>query len=207
MLKALIVDDHPVVRLAVGMLLEAEKVQIVGETGSGREALQMVRDLRPDLLIIDLGLSDMGGLEVIKRLNDQTYKPKILVLTSQSTGVYAERCRRAGASGFMYKADDLRGLNRGIDAVMNGYSYFPDVTSNSVRESDNVDEAELLRRLTTRELAVLQRLAQGQRNREIANAMSLSDKTVSTYKSRILERLNAGSVVELAEIAKRNQLA
>ncbi|MCU1765528.1 response regulator transcription factor [Pseudomonas protegens] len=206
MYKALIVDDHPVIRFAVSMLLEEEGIEVVGETDNGLDAVQMNKALAPDIVILDIGIPQLSGLEVIGRLRANSVPPRILILTSQPPILFSTRCKLAGASGYIYKADDLRGLIRAIQIVMDGFTCFPELPTSSVRTSDLVDEAELIDRLSNRELSVLRQLALGHSNKEIAEAMILSNKTISTYKTRILEKLNATSLVELAELAKRNFL-
>ncbi|AKS09900.1 response regulator transcription factor [Pseudomonas trivialis] len=207
MYRALIVDDHPVVRLAVGMLLEKEGIEVVGEAANGLDAVRMSKDLAPDIIILDIGIPQLSGLEVISRLRTCASPPKILVLTSQAPSVFSARCQQAGASGYIYKADDLRGLIRAIQTVMDGYTCFPELATSSVRSTDAVVEGELLSRLSDRELAVLRQLALGYSNKDIGNAMLLSNKTISTYKTRIMEKLNVSTLVDLADFAKRNSLA
>ncbi|MGN7738587.1 response regulator [Pseudomonas sp. 22526] len=207
MYKALIVDDHPVIRLAVKVLLEREGYEVVGEAGNGVDAVQMTRELEPDLLILDIGLPKLDGLEVIGRLHAMRQSLKILVLTSQSPSFFSHRCMQAGAAGYMYKAEDLNELSSAVRAIMKGYNYFPSLSFNSVRAADTeATEADLLSRLSDRELSVLQQLARGLSNKDIGEMLMLSNKTISTHKTNILDKLNLQSVIELAELAKRHSL-
>lgn len=207
MYKVLIVDDHPVIRFAVKALLMGEGHEIVGEAGNGAQAIQMARELEPDLLILDIGMPKLDGLEVISRLHVMLPSLKIVVLTSQSPGFFSHRCMQAGAAGYVYKSEELDELSSAVRAVMKGYNYFPNLSFSSVCTTDTeVSEADLVARLSDRELSVLQQLARGLSNKEIGDILMLSNKTISTHKTNILEKLNAQSVIELAELAKRHSL-
>ncbi|NMX61153.1 response regulator transcription factor [Pseudomonas sp. WS 5059] len=207
--KVLIVDDHPVIRLAVRMLMERHGYEVVAETDNGVDALQLAREHMPDIVILDIGIPKLDGLEVICRLSStkQAQPFKVLVLTSQAPGHFSMRCMHAGAAGYVCKQQDLTELLSAIKAVLSGYSYFPNQALNSVRSSQgNTCEADMVERLSGREMMVLQQLAQGKTNKEIADGMFLSNKTVSTYKTRLLLKLNARSLVDLIELAQRNGL-
>lgn len=205
--KALVVDDHPFIRSAVKMLLKQEGFEVVGEAGDGADAVQMARTFEPDLIVLDIAMPRLDGLEVLTRLADLGLQSKILVLTSQSPAFYSMRCMKAGAAGYISKVNDLDELVKAIKAVMAGYTFFPNLAGSSVRRSDTEStDLELIHKLSDRELTILQQLAQGLSNKDIAEAMLLSSKTVSTYKHRLIEKLNVKSVVYLADFAKRNNL-
>lgn len=207
MSKVLIVDDHPVIRMAMRVLLEKEGHTILGETDNGVDALSMTKDLLPDLILLDIGIPRLDGLEVISRLNALGLSLKVLVLTGQNPTLYAMRCMQAGASGFVCKQGGLAELINAVNAVAAGYSYFPSIAVRPSRKTNGaVDDSELLRRLSDREMSVLQYLANGYSNKDIAEQMFISNKTVSTYKTRLLLKLSAHSLVDLIDFAKRNAL-
>ncbi|EPY8461007.1 response regulator [Pseudomonas aeruginosa] len=206
MSRILIVDDHPVIRMAMKMLLEAEGHQIVGDTDNGVDAISLGRELKPDLVILDIGIPRLDGLEVISRLMVQALPLKILVLTGQSASLFALRSMQAGAAGFVCKQGGLAELVTAVNAVASGYSYFPSSAMRPVQQGAYSDDVELLGRLSDREVSVLQYLSQGYSNKQISEQMFISNKTVSTYKARLLLKLNAGSLVDLIEFAKRNTL-
>ena len=206
MSRILIVDDHPVIRMAMKMLLEAEGHQIVGDTDNGVDAISLGRELKPDLVILDIGIPRLDGLEVISRLMVLALPLKILVLTGQSASLFALRSMQAGASGFVCKQGGLAELVTAVNAVASGYSYFPSSAMRPVQQGAYSDDVELLGRLSDREVSVLQYLSQGYSNKQISEQMFISNKTVSTYKARLLLKLNAGSLVDLIEFAKRNTL-
>ncbi|AZF60118.1 response regulator transcription factor [Pseudomonas sp. R11-23-07] len=204
----IIVDDHPVVRMTLRILLEGEGYKVVGEAGNGADAVDLIRELQPGTVILDIGLPKVDGLTVISRLIGLRQPVKIIVLTAQISNHIAMRCMEAGAHGFVAKHDDLCELINAMRAVKNGHTYFPDSAFCLTRREAGTDqEEELLRSLSVRELGVLQYLTQGLSNKQIAERMSLSGKTISTYKTRILTKLNANTLLDLYDLAKRNNLA
>ena len=202
-----IVDDHPVIRLAIRMLLEHEGYEIVGETDNGVDAMQMIRECVPDLIILDISIPKLDGLEVLARFNAMNSTLKTLVLTAQSPTLFAMRCMQSGAAGYVCKQEELSELVSAIKAVFAGYNYFPSQALTPERhEGGDYSEIELFKSVNDRELMVLQLFAQGKTNKEIAKGMFLSNKTVSTYKKRLMQKLKANSLVDLIELAKRNSL-
>ncbi|MGY2177744.1 MULTISPECIES: response regulator transcription factor [Pseudomonas] len=205
--KAIVVDDHPFIRSSVKMLLNQEHFEVVAEADNGADAVQLVREHVPDLVVLDITMPKLDGLEVISRISGLGVPTKVLVLTSQSALFYSMRCMKAGAAGFISKTNGLDELVKAIKAVMGGYTFFPNLATSSVRRSDaDATDLELIQSLSDRELTILQQLAQGLSNKEIGDSMLLSNKTVSTYKTRLIEKLKVKSVVYLADFAKRNSL-
>ncbi|ROM39176.1 DNA-binding response regulator [Pseudomonas poae] len=207
MIKALIVDDHPFIRETVKHLLKLEGFGEIYEAGNGADAMQMAREKCPDLIILDLAMPKLGGLEVISRIKALGLPCKILVLTAYLAVFFSTRCMRAGAMGFVAKTGELDELQKAIKAIMSGYSCFPSIATSSVRRDDlQVTEAAMVDALSDRELTVLQKLALGLCNKTIAEDMLLSHKTISTYKTRLKEKLRMSSVVHLSKFAQRNHL-
>ena len=207
MFKALVVDDHPFIRSSVKMLLKQEGFEVVAEADNGADAVQLAREHEPELIVLDIAMPKLDGLEVISRICALGLSCKILVLTSQSPLFYSMRCMKAGAAGYISKTNDLDELVKAIKAVMGGYTFFPNLAHSSVRRSDaQTTDLELIQTLSDRELTILQQLSQGLSNKEIGDAMLLSNKTISTYKTRLIEKLKVKSVVYLADFAKRNNL-
>lgn len=182
MSKVLIVDDHPAIRLAVRLLFERDGFTIVGEADNGAEALQVAR---------------------LKSLKLDT---KVLVLTRQNPAQFAPRCLQAGAMGFVSKRENLSELLLAAKAVLAGYIHFPTGALRSINQQSRDNEARMLESLSDREMTVLQYLANGNTNKAIAQQLFLSEKTVSTYKSRIMLKLNAHSLAGLIDFARRHEL-
>ncbi|POA31512.1 MULTISPECIES: response regulator transcription factor [unclassified Pseudomonas] len=214
MLSVLIADDHPVVVAAVKMLLAAlkdsngrEMFQTILESFNGVEALQTILTQSPDLVVLDLNIPRLGGLELLSRLQRDQSPSRVVVFTSSEPRFYVDRCMRAGALGFVSKTNDLQELRKAVQAVMSGYMYFPQLDSSSVSlDPLQLNESQMIGKLSDRELSIFRYLALGFSNKEIAKAMNLSHKTISTYKTRLIAKLNVKSLVHLREFAIRNQL-
>lgn len=207
MRTALIVDDHPFIRASVKLLLKQERFGVVGEAEDGVQGALLVREFKPDVVILDISMPGLDGLEVITRIKDSAAKARIVILTSQPPEYFSLRCMKLGAMGFVSKNNDLEELRKAVRAVISGFTYFPEVVFSSVRRSDcTTSEAQCIAMLSDRELTILQQLARGHSNKDIAQMMLLSSKTVSTYKIRLIEKLRVKSLVELADLAKRNLL-
>lgn len=204
--SALIVDDHPVVRAAVRVVLLAERITIIYEASTGEKAMSQIREHLPDLVVLDLNLPGMDGIEVIDRIKSNFPSCRIVVFTSYSAEHYQERCIRAGAWAFVTKSDRLEQLHKAIQAVLSGHFYFSAVDNTNSLSLGQSTEKQLIAQLSHRELHILQLLADGMPNKQIAEYLNLSHKTVSTYKTRLMAKLGILSLVMLREFAKRNGL-
>nr|WP_268562144.1 response regulator transcription factor [Pseudomonas protegens] len=203
----MIVDDHPFIRSTVRALLGQEGFDVVAEADNGADALQLLREHKPDLVLLDISMPKIDGLDFLNRISDMRMPVKVLVLTSLSPSFFAMRCMKAGAAGYVSKTDELTELVKAINAVMSGYTCFPNLALNSVRRDDvEASEQKLIESLSDRELTIFQQLAKGLNNKQISEEMLLSSKTISTYKSRVAEKLNISSVVHMADFARRNNL-
>lgn len=207
MRKALIVDDHPFIRRIVRFVLEKANFQIAAETDNGATALDLARSHVPHLIVLDLSMPKLDGFEVLKRLHVLGLPIKVLVLTSKGSDFYADRCIRAGAIGFIEKTEDVDALSKAVNIVMSGRLYLSDIEAELPTEKNqDKSDQQLIKTLSDRELRTLHYLVSGFSNKKISEVMLLSEKTVSTYKTRLLTKLNIKSVVYLAEFARRNDL-
>lgn len=203
----LIVDDHPVIRVAVKAVLENQGHAVIGETDNGVDCIQLAKELAPELIILDIGIPMLDGLEVISRVKSFSTSIKIIVFTSQQGSLFSSRCLKAGASGFVTKGGEMEELVRGVRTVLDGYTFFPSSTINAHYPERTTDSDQMLiRSLSDRELIVLNHLATGLSNKEIADLLLLSNKTISTYKARIMDKLNLKNLVEICDFAKRNNI-
>ncbi|MDU4253496.1 response regulator [Pseudomonas sp.] len=199
MVTVLLVDPTPIVRSALRDLLDSMGHGVIDEAIDVPSALTLAREKRPDLVILEMALPGAGGLDLLRRLRARDPAQKLLVYSRQNPAHFAPLCFQAGAGGFVSKDEDLAVVRKAIVDVLAGRVHF-------AREYMQPGTGGELAGLTPRELAVLQLIAEGNTNLRIAELLRISFKTVSTYKSHLLEKLHVGSNVELAEIARRNGL-
>lgn len=205
--KAIIVDDHPFIRSSLKLLLQQTDYQVVAEADNGFDALQLAIKHEPHLILLDIAMPKMDGLMVLRRITDFGLRTKILILTSHPPEFFALRCMKAGAAGFVRKDQPPEELLKAITIISSGYTFFPQETISSVNRDDvDANEIALLKSLSNREMSILIHLANGLNNKEIGEHLLLSNKTVSTYKTRIIEKLGISSLVHLAELVKRHEL-
>lgn len=193
--------------MATRLMLENAGHEVMGEASNGIEVVSQVRSLTPDLIILDMDMPHLDGFAVLQRLHAEPNPAKIIVFSGLDASRYAVRCARAGASGFVSKDSDLKQLMNAVQVVLSGYKLFPVTEFSSVDGSATLtSEKEQLETLSDRELTVLRALARGHRIKDIADELLLSEKTVSTYKSRLIAKLQVGNILELVELAKRNHV-
>lgn len=205
--SVLIVDDHPVIRGAVKIVLRQEGFKHLHEADCGNEVLPMIREHKPDLLVLDLNLPSLDGLEVLARIRAGEVRCRVVVFTSQEAIFFQDRCMRAGASAYVAKSNDLEHLQKAVRAVMGGYTYFAQLSTSSVSMSSfQHSEKQMIDQLSDRELTIFQLLARGISNKEIAETLHVSHKTVSTYKTRLIDKLKVKSSVHLRDFAQRHHL-
>ena len=208
-LRILIVDDHEIVRRGIRALLEANsELDITGEAGSGREAIRQARELKPDLVLLDIAMPDLNGLETIPKILKTQPKAKILVLTMDDSGRTASNVIAAGAGGLVLKSDAPADLLQAIEAVSKGRPFIsPRVTKlilgtlamNPSTEATAGD-------LTPREKEVLILLAEGQSSKEVAAVLGISPRTVDAHRATVMHKLNLHSLSELIHFAIRNRI-
>ncbi|MFL1501606.1 response regulator [Pseudomonas sp. S191] len=204
--RIIIVDDHPAICLAVRLLLASEGYDVVAEVNNGADALRLVEELNPAIMVLDIGIPVVDGFTVIRRVVAKDLPVKIVVLTGLPSGHLVTRCRQLGAPGFVNKQNELGELVHAIRAVRSQHKYFPDLRIPPRGQRHELGEHGLIELLSNREFGIMQQLLQDMSNKEIAGHLLLSQKTVSTYKARLLRKLNLRSVVDLFEFAKRNGL-
>lgn len=209
MIRVLLADDHHIVRAGLSrMVAEADGIEVAAEAADGMAALKAVREQTPDVAVIDISMPGMDGLEVVARLRAEQPDLPILILTMHEEEQYVVRAIEAGAMGYVTKQSAPEQLVEAIRKVHSGGRYLTEEVSETLalRVARGMDGKSLLDTLSTRELQVLRRLAKGHTNREIANAYNISIKTVDTYRSRLLKKLNLRNNAELSRFAIQNRL-
>jgi len=194
----MIVDDHPVVRDGLNAMLSAEPdISVVGEAGTGAEALLFINKLRPAVVLMDLLLPDIGGSEVIKRVCSCSSDTAFIVLTTVAGDEEIYRALEAGARGYLFKDMARKELVQAIRTVHRGQRYIPAQVGSRIAE--NLPRQDL----TARETEVLQLIATGMRNKEIAYRLTISEATANAHVKHILEKLNASDRTQAVTTALR----
>lgn len=209
MIRIVLADDHGLVRDGLRRIIEETgDMEVVGEARDGHEAIQEVLKTRPDVAVVDLSLPGMDGLEVIGQLHSHAPNLPILTLTMHEEEQYVVRAMSAGASGYVSKRSASEELVRAIRKVHAGGRYLSESAAEALamRMTRGREGLSPLDGLSDREIQVLRRLASGQTNREIAEAYFISIKTVDTYRSRLLRKLNLRNNAELTRFAIQNRL-
>jgi DNA-binding NarL/FixJ family response regulator len=202
-------DDHSIVRAGLRRIVEESgDMEVIAEAADGREAIRHVRDTLPDVAVIDISMPGLDGLEVVSQLHVHYPDLPILILTMHEEGQYVVRAIQAGAMGYLTKQSAPEQLVKAIRKIHAGSRYLTDEAAETLalRIAKGSGEQSPLDSLSMRELQVLRRLAMGHTNREIANAYSISIKTVDTYRSRLLKKLNLRNNAELSRFAIQNKL-
>lgn len=213
MIRVVLADDHRIVCEALKQALEEEPdVQVVGVAGNGREAVRMTRDLRPDLVVLDVTMPELSGVEATKQIRENHPETKIIALSMHSDRRYVTGMLTAGASGYLVKDCALEELALALRTVMHGDSYLSPRIAGEVVESLRIAiapvgaPAEQHAVLTSREREVLQLLAEGNRMRDIAAKLHVSVKTAETHRRQIMTKLGIESVAGLTKFAIREGL-
>jgi two-component system response regulator DevR len=210
-LRILLVDDHEVVRLGLATLLEdTPGVSVVGEAGSGREALIACARLDPDLVILDIRLPDQAGVDVCRQIVERWPHIKVIMLTSYANDDLISQAVLAGAAGYVLKQVGNEELLRAIEAVRHDEALLdPRVTKRvlqRMRQTERLLDASAFSDLSERELEVLFLVSQGKSNREIAKDLGLSEKTVRNHVSNLIDKLDKSNRIELATYAVKHHI-
>ena len=204
MVRVLIVDDHDIVRKGVrDILTTSGKVEVCGEAMGGVEALKMAAQMAPDIILLDLSLPDMSGMDVLKRLKGST---RVIVLSMHSERPYVTRALQAGAYGYVSKQTASRELMEAILKVADGGKYLSQSLYDEVSIRSRQTDTAPHEGLSGREFEVMMLLSSGVRPTDIAGRLDISVKTVSTYRTRILDKLSLDSNADITMYCLRHQL-
>jgi two-component system, NarL family, invasion response regulator UvrY len=207
MIRIIIVDDHPVVRRGLKQILQEETdVQVVGEAESAQEAFRIIRTIDCDAVVLDISLPGKSGVEILKQLKYEYKKLPVLILSVHPEEQYAVRLMKTGASGYLTKESAPDELVKAIRKIISGGKYIS--SSLAERLFTDIDASGKPRheKLSDRELEIMRMIARGKAIKKIAEELYLSEKTVSTYRKRLLEKMNMTTNAEIFSYALKNKL-
>ncbi len=203
--RILLADDHVVVRTGFRMILSSQPgCEVVGEASTGHEAVAAVESLEPDLVVMDISMPKLNGIEATRRIAASHPRTRVLALSMHKDAAYVREALRAGAKGYLLKDSGPDALLAAVRAVANGEGFLSPGVADDVLADYRRHVSRPIDRLTSREREVLQWIAEGKTNKEIAQALDLSVYTVEAHRGRIMEKLNLHSIGELVRFAVRN---
>jgi len=210
-LRILIADDHDLVRKGLRLLIQDHPGWTVcAEARSGREAVEQSIECNPDVVVIDVSMPDLNGLEATRRIRKSCPRTEVLVVTYHDSDEMAAEVLNAGARGYVLKSDSDQELVHAVEALSRHKPYFTARVTEMLitnRENGVTNQAEAMRhRLTARELEILQLLAEGKTAKEVASALGIATKTSDTHRTNIMRKLNLHSIAELVRYAVRNKV-
>jgi DNA-binding NarL/FixJ family response regulator len=209
-IRVLLADDHTIVRQGlVGILKASTDIDVVGEAGDGAEAVDKAMKLKPDVVVLDVSMPHLNGLEAARRIRESLPGTRVLVLTMHDDEEYVLKMVRAGASGYLLKDSAASELLAGIRALKAGKSYFGPHATHALAEayqSDRPLPEDPFERLTDREREIFQLVVEGKTNAQIADMLFISPKTVDNHRTRMMEKLGVHGTAELVRFAAKHKL-
>jgi DNA-binding NarL/FixJ family response regulator len=212
MISVVLADDHTILREGLRLLLEAQNdIRVLGEAGSGSEAIQLVQQLRPHVVVMDVGMPELNGVEAARRVHEHSPGTAILMLSMHDSSEHVLRALDAGARGYLLKQAAARELVEAVRAVHAGQRYLSPaltelVVDDYLRSRRGNQPRSGLEGLSVREREILSLVVNGHSSSEIASVLSLSPKTVDTYRSRLMRKLHLKDMLSLAQFAMDNGL-
>jgi DNA-binding NarL/FixJ family response regulator len=205
--RILLADDHSVVRSGFRALLNSQPdLEVIGEASDGLDAVEQAATLKPDVVVMDVTMPNLNGIEATRRLAHDAPRVRVLALSMHKDAVYVREILRAGARGYLLKDSGEQDLINAVRALAKGEGYISPAVSDAVLSDYRKHVTDPIDLLTSREREVLQRIAEGQTNKEVANSLNLSVYTIEAHRGRIMEKLNVHSTGELVRFAVRNGL-
>jgi len=208
MIKLLIADNHPIVRLGMKTVLESvPDFQIVADVATTTELFEALDKVSPDVVILEMDIPEINGIATLRKMKQDYPDVKVLMHSGQSEDVYALSTIRAGAYGYLSKTADLDYMVTAVRKVSEGNMFITNELAQRLAFDEGTQKPRrFFRKLSTREVEVLKLLASGKRNKEVAEGLNLNEKTVSTYKARLMRKLNVDNMVDLLQQAKALEL-
>lgn len=206
-IRVLLADDHRILRQGVRMLIDSQKdMEVVGEAKTGREAIEEARRLKPDVVVMDVSMPELNGIEGTRHICDEMKHTRVLALSMHKDAVYVREILRAGARGYLLKDSEDDDLVRAIRCLQRGEAFLSPAISDAVLSDYRKHVSNPVDLLTSREREILTMVADGKTNKEIANALNLSVYTVESHRGSVMEKLNLHNAGDIVRFALRNGL-
>ncbi|UJH68218.1 response regulator transcription factor [Allomuricauda sp. SCSIO 65647] len=208
MIKVLVADNHPIVRLGVKQVIDSvSDMEVVADVSSTTELFETLEKISPDVVMLEMDIPEINGIATLRKIKQEFPDAKVLMYSGQSEDVYALSTIRAGAYGYLSKAADLDYIVSAVRKVSEGNMFITNELAQRLAFDEGTQKPRrFFRKLSTREIEVLKLLASGKRNKEVAEGLNLNEKTVSTYKARLMRKLNVDNLVDLLQQAKALEL-
>jgi len=208
MTKVLIADNHPIVRLGIRQVLStASDMSVLDDVATTTELFNRLNEIAPDVVILEMDIPEINGIATLRKIKQEYPDIKVLIYSGQSEDVYALSTIRAGAYGYLSKSAELDYIISAVRKVSQGSMFITNELAQRLAFDEGTQKPRrFFRKLSTREVEVLKMLASGKRNKEVAQGLNLNEKTVSTYKARLMKKLNVDNLVDLLQQAKALEL-
>jgi DNA-binding NarL/FixJ family response regulator len=208
MIKILIADNHPIVRMGVTQVLQhVSDIEVIADASTTTELFDKLELFTPDVILLEMDIPEINGIATLRKIKKQYPNIRVLIYSGQSEDVYALSTIRAGAFGYLSKTSDIDYIISAIRKVSEGNMFITNELAQRLAFDEGTQKPRrFFRKLSTREVEVLKLLASGKRNKEVAQGLDLNEKTVSTYKARLMRKLNVDNLVDLLQQAKALEL-
>lgn len=208
MIKVIIADNHPIIRMGVKHVLEsASGIDIIADVSTTADLFEKLESITPDVVMLEMDIPEINGIAALRKIKKEFPEVKVLMYSGQSEDVYALSTIRAGAFGYLSKASEIDYLISAVRKVAEGNMFITNELAQRLAFDEGTQRPRrFFRKLSSREVEVLKLLASGKRNKDVAIGLSLNEKTVSTYKARLMKKLNVDNMVDLLQQAKALEL-
>ncbi|WP_298479274.1 response regulator transcription factor [uncultured Maribacter sp.] len=208
MIKVLIADNHPIIRMGVKSVLDSTSdFEVIADASTTAELFQRLEEVKPDVIMLEMDIPEINGIATLRKIKKEYPEIKVLMYSGQSEDVYALSSIRAGAFGYLSKSSDVDYIVTAVRKVSEGSMFITNELAQRLAFDEGTQKPRrFFRKLSTREIEVLKLLASGKRNKDVAIGLNLNEKTVSTYKARLMKKLNVDNMVDLLQQAKALEL-
>ncbi len=208
MIKVVIADNHPIIRMGVTKVLEdANGFEVIEAVATTSELFEKLEKVSPDVILLEMDIPEINGIATLRKIKKEYPEIKVLMYSGQSEDVYALSTIRAGAFGYLSKASEIDYIISAVRKVSEGNMFITNELAQRLAFDEGTQKPRrFFRKLSTREVEVLKLLASGKRNKDVAIGLNLNEKTVSTYKARLMKKLNVDNMVDLLQQAKALEL-